>query len=78
MRNMTEAERELVYGSTPYRCCFCPAALTPGPRGGMSINMKCPDCGAVVNVIAPEHRAYYGDGIKFFGQVLREPAISGT
>lgn len=73
-RNMTDAERVFAYGTLGYRCIFCGKdGLADGPRGGMSMNMKCEKCGAVLNLIAPHYRKLYGDGIAFFGQVIHLP-----
>ena len=74
MRKMSDEERAVTYQAPDYRCCFCRGDLQPGPRGGASINMTCADCGAVLNLIAPEYRERYGEGIQFFGEVVREPS----
>jgi len=74
MREMTEAERELAYSHPTYCCAFCKTiGLTPGPRGGASINLFCMTCGAGFNLIAPEYWKRYGDEVKAIGQVLDGP-----
>jgi len=72
MRELTPAELDRIYLK---RCCpFCPAALDtfiPGPRGGLSRNMTCAGCSAMVNILAlefwPRWPAYQ------FGQLIEEP-----
>jgi hypothetical protein len=71
---MTRDERVLCYGVPTYRCIFCKTeGLTLGPRGGLSVNVMCPTCEAVFNVISRDAISMYCDRIDFFGQVVREP-----
>jgi len=57
------------------RCCpFCAAALStflPGPRGGLSRNMTCAECLAVVNILAPDYWERWP--VYTFGQLIEEP-----
>lgn len=71
MRELTEAEMLAIYQDK--RCPFCSAPFDqfePGPRGGLSRNMTCASCAAMVNVLAPDYWDRY-PGFRF-GQLLRE------
>jgi hypothetical protein len=69
MREMTEAELESWYGQGRWPCCGG-AEYIAGPRGGMSQNITCPDCGMQLNVIDPKSH-WAKSGLRI-GQVLRE------
>lgn len=54
------------------KCPFCKNLLTPGPRGGMSINVLC-QCGAKFNVMGVCYIELRDDDPIPFGQVIEEP-----
>ena len=71
MRDMTPEELDSWYLHHQWPCCGGKEYLE-GPRGGLSINLACPDCGMQINVVDPMSHWVEG-GVPRFGQVLREP-----
>jgi hypothetical protein len=59
MRELTVAEKDYWYGRALWPCCKRSGYLE-GPRGGMSMNIKCPRCGTVMNVIDPARSHWWG------------------
>lgn len=74
MRVLTLDEADAVQGRG--ECSFCGTLLTPGPRGGVSINAGCTGCGAAFNMLG---LCYAPDAIPLgFTQLLAEPGRSFT
>lgn len=61
MRDLTTAEQEYLYRTSPDNCWIpgnCPfcGAVNPwleGPRGGLAINLKCEQCHTKINWCGP-------------------------
>jgi hypothetical protein len=68
MRPLTAAELDEWYMNRRWPCCGGKSFLR-GPRGGLSMNVKCPRCGTRINVIDPDENP----GITNFGQMIEEP-----
>lgn len=49
-----------------WRCPYCGALMLEGPRGGLSVNVECDDCGARFNLC--------GEHAELGAQLLRGPA----
>lgn len=67
MRDLTAGELHSWYVEGKWPCCGETQYLG-GPRGGMSQNVQCPNCGTKMNVIDPES----GLPIRC-GEMLEEP-----
>lgn len=68
MREMTAGEIHSWYGLGQWPCGHGNEYI-PGPRGGASLNVECPQCHMKLNVLNPEYGVREG-----FGQVIFEPA----
>lgn len=72
MRELTDVELQAIYGDR--RCPFCSFPFEhffQGPRGGMSRNMQCAGCLAIVNVIAPDYWSRWPNAR--IGQLIEGP-----
>jgi len=70
VRRMTEAELQTWYVLGRFPCCQG-TEYQRGPRGGMSINLRCARCDMRINVIDPD--SYWSKAGAHIGQVIREP-----